>query len=272
MTKQPVPIPNIKKEKLLDRFLRFGLIAKGVVYCLFGIVAILAAFGLSRGKASKTEALKLIYEQPFGQVILVVILVGIGGYVTLRIFQSFKDIDRKGNTLKGILIRMGYGISALIYVGLGIFIVRLLMNDSSGGDSNAKIISEIFSWSAGRTVVGMAACIMLVNGIRQIYKGTSKNFLKNVSLIKSNFEGIFKKTGVLGYVARGVVLVIIGYLFLHASITSNPHETKGSEQAFAFIENKFGTLLMGVVAFGLIAYGVFMFVKAKYQRLRIEMK
>jgi hypothetical protein len=272
MTKQSVPIPDIKKEKLLDRFLRFGLIAKGVVYCLFGIVAVLAAFGLSREKASKTEALKLIYEQPFGQVILVVILIGIAGYVTLRVFQSFKDIDQKGNDLRGIFTRVGYGISALIYAGLGIFIVRLLMNDSSGGDANAKIISEIFSWTGGQTLVGAVACIIILNGIRQIYKGASRSFLKNVALIKSNFEGFFSKTGVLGYVARGTVLVIIGYLFLHASVTANPDETKGSEQAFAFIENKFGTLLMGIIAFGLIAYGFFMFVKAKYQRLRIEPK
>jgi hypothetical protein len=271
MIKQSVSIPDQKKEKLLDRFLRFGLIAKGVVYCLFGIVAVMTAAGLSREKASKTETLKIIYEQPFGQVVLFLILIGLVGHVILRLFQCFKDSNREGNDVNGIFTRIGYGISALIYAGLASFIVKLLLNDESSGESHVAMVRQVFSWPAGRWLVGIVAAIVIINGIRQGYKGVSGRFMKNITLMKTDLEGLFRKAGVMGYLARGVVLMIIGYLVLHASVTLNPHETKGSEQAFAFIENKFGSLLMGIVALGLVAYGAFMFVKAKYQRLGITL-
>jgi hypothetical protein len=59
-------------------------------------------------------------------------------------------------------------------------------------------------------------------------------------------------------------------MLLHGAMTSNPNEAKGTDQAFDFLQNNFGTLLMGIVALGLIAYGIFMFVKAKYQSLNIH--
>ena len=61
------------KEELFEKFARFGLVSKGVVYCLMGVLSVLAAFGLSQEKGDKAEAFKMIYGQPFGQIILVII-------------------------------------------------------------------------------------------------------------------------------------------------------------------------------------------------------
>ena len=264
-------VPNDHKEKWFERFLRFGLISKGVVYCLFGLIAVMAAAGLSADKASKTETLKMIYDQPFGKIILAILLIGLLGYVTLRSFQCFKDSDSKGDSMKGLTTRVGYGFSALLYLGLGIYVLKMLLNGSGGnGDSRQFIVSKTLELPGGQWLVGIAAIIIIGSGINQIYKGASKKFMKKIRLIRSNLENVFTNAGVAGYISRGVVLAIIGYLLLHASITSNPEEAKGSEQAFAFIENRFGSFLMGAIASGLVAYGIFMFVKARYQRLNIN--
>src|SRR3989337_1846698 len=90
------------KEDWFEKFLRFGLIAKGVVYCLLGILTVMTAVGLRGDNTGKTEAFQMIYKQPFGKIILALLAIGLFGYVTLRFFQCFKDIDKKGNDLKGI--------------------------------------------------------------------------------------------------------------------------------------------------------------------------
>jgi hypothetical protein len=267
-TTEPIQTDN---EKLFERFLRFGFISKGVVYCLLGLMAVLAAADLTRQKASKKEAVELIYAQPFGKVILAILALGLLAYVTLRLFQCFKDSDNRGDSLKGLLIRAGYGLSALVYLGLTTYVFKLMINGKDdGGESRQFVLSKILHHPAGRWIIGISALMIIGNGLYQIYKGVSKKFMRNIKLIRAELEFFFKNAGVMGYISRGIVLDIIGYLLIRAAITLNPSEAKGSDKAFDFLENNFGGFLMGVVALGLIAYGIFMFVKARYQRLNID--
>jgi predicted transporter len=83
-------------------------------------------------------------------------------------------------------------------------------------------------------------------------------------------KDLFKKAAVIGYIARGIVLIIIGYFLFHAALISNPEEAQGTGAAFDFLENKFGSLMMGIVALGLVGYGVFTLVKAKYQKIDLD--
>src|SRR5688500_2999169 len=96
------------KEKWFEKFERFGLASKGVVYFLMGTLSVLAAFGLSREKGDKAGAFNFIYEQPFGRVLLIAITIGLLGYVMLRAFQAIKNTEKKNNDFKGILDRVGY--------------------------------------------------------------------------------------------------------------------------------------------------------------------
>jgi hypothetical protein len=259
-------IPD-SKERWLERFFRLGLISKGVVYCLLGILTVLAAVGISGEKASKTDTFNFIYEQPFGKVLLALIAIGLFGFVTLRLFQSFKDIDHKGDNAKGIVSRIGYGISALIYSSMGIYAAKLTLSGSrGGGDSKQFIVTKILAMPAGVWIVGIAAVIIMISGGNQIYKGASKKFMEKIQLVGSKFSDFFRKAGVIGYISRGIVLLVIGYLLLHSAIKADPEGAQDTDGAFSFLENNFGSFLMGVIALGLAGYGVFMFVKARYER------
>ena len=263
-----------EKKEWFEKFLRFGFISKGVVYCLLGILTVMAAIGLRGDNGSKEQAFKLIYDQPFGKVILAILTIGLLGYVTLRFFQCFKDSDGKGNDVKGLITRIGYGLSALLYLSLGVYAIKLLIGSSggSGGKSREFIAAKVLEWPGGEWILGITAVIIIASGVNQIYKGVSKKFMKKImGVIRSGKEKMFENAGMIGYIARGIVLGIIGYMLLHGAITANPSEAKGTDQAFDFLENTFGSLMMGVVAFGLVAYGVFMFVKAKYQNINVKL-
>jgi hypothetical protein len=263
---------STSKDKYLEKFFRLGYVSKGVVYCLLGMLAVMAAIGLGSENASKTDAFNLIHEQPFGKVLLAIITLGLFGFVTLRVFQSFKDIDHKGDNAKGIANRIGYAISALVYLSLGFYAAKLVLNGSAGGGSDSRkfIVAKVLDLPGGVWIIGIVAVIVMISGGYQIYKGASVKFMKNIQLIGSKFNDLFKKAGIIGYISRGIVLLIIGYLLLHAALYSNAGNVQDTDGAFSFLEHTFGSLLMGVVAFGFFAYGVFMFVKAKYEKISVR--
>ena len=261
-----------KKEKWTERFARFGIISKGVVYCLIGILTSMAALGLRGEKASRNEAFKIIYDQPFGKFLLIAVAVGLFGYVTWRFFQAVYDIDSKGNDTKAKFIRIGYGFSALLYFLIGLYAFKLAVAGPGGsnGDSQQFVVAKILNYPAGGWIIGIAGLLTIGNGFRQIYKAVSGNFLKNIQLTASRHYDVFKKAGIVGYFARGVVLAIIGYFFVRAALYHNASEAIGTKEAFGFLENTFGSLLMGLVAAGLVGYGVFMFVKGRYQKIDLN--
>ena len=264
------PNGHVVKEKWVDKFLRFGLLSKGIVYCLIGILALMAAIGLSGENASQTEAVKLIYEQPFGKILLAIVALGLFGYVTLRFFQAFKDIDGKGNNAKGIFARIGYGISGLLYLALGIYAAKLVLQAQQGdGNSKQFIVAKVLGYSWGEWAVAIAGLIIVGSGIYQIYRAVSGKFMKKIGHVAGNLSKAIRRAGVTGYISRGIVLIIVGYLVFHAAMTHNPSQANGTEGAFHFIENTFGSLLLAVIAVGMIGYGVFMFVKAKYQHINV---
>jgi hypothetical protein len=263
---------SASKEKWIEYFARTGIIAKGIVYCLIGLLTLLAALGFRGQKMDKADAFKVIYEQPFGKTLLIIIAIGLFGYVTWRLFQSIRDIDNKGNDSKAIMIRIGYAFSALIYLSLGIYAFKLALEGSSSGEGDAQktLVSKLLDYPGGAWILGIVAAIIIINGFRQIYKGSLKRFMKNVNFYQSKHASIFERAGIVGYVSRGVVLLIIGYFFLRAALNKNASEAQGTKGVFDFLENNFGSLLMGAVAFGLLGYGIFMFVKARYQKIDIH--
>jgi hypothetical protein len=262
-----------EKEKWTERFARFGIISKGVVYCLIGVLTTMAALGLRGGdKASKNDAFKTIYDQPFGKILLIIVAIGLFGYVTWRFFQSVYDIDSKGNDTKAKFVRIGYGVSALLYLVIAIYAMKLALAGPGGNEDGSQqfVVAKILNYPAGEWIIGIAGLLTIGNGIRQIYKAISGNFMKNIQLIHSRHSDFYKKSGVAGYISRGIVLLIIGYFFLRAALHHNANEAIGTKEAFSFLENTFGTVLMGIVALGLVGYGVFMFVKGRYQKIDLN--
>jgi hypothetical protein len=260
------------KEKWFEKFARYGLASKGVVYCLMGLLSVLAALGLNQEKGDKAEAFKVIYRQPFGRIILILIAIGLFGYVMLRMFQAFKDIDNKGTDLKGIFNRAGYAMSAFLYLAIAVYALKLVFSGTSGGESDSSqfIVSKVLEYRGGQYVLGIASLIVVGMGIYQITKGVTGKFMKRISLIRSNMKEVFKKTGLIGYVSRGIVLVIIGYFLFHAAWLFQADEAQGTGAAFDFLQNNFGSFLMALVALGMSGYGVFSFVKAKYQKIDLD--
>lgn len=63
-----------------------------------------------------------------------------------------------------------------------------------------------------------------------------------------------------GYIARGIILGIIGFFLVKAGTTENATDVVNTDKAFDFIGDHVGHLYFIVVALGTICYGIFMII------------
>ncbi len=251
----------------IKKIARTGYVSKGVVYALTGILAFGAASGLGGSSEGKLGVLEFLQKQPFGKVLLGIMGIGLLCYAFWRLFQSIKDPENIGTDAKGMGKRIGFFFSGLVYLGLGGYSLYQIFKPSSGNSGGSKsgmLPTEYLPYIFYAVAIGMAikAIIQLVKA----YKGDflSKFHLDTMSNI--NTRKTIKWLGYAGLTARGVVVGIVSYFFFKAADSAGTEEIKGTSEAFSFLRQSSGPWLVGLVAFGLICYGAYMFSKAKYRR------
>lgn len=263
---------NHSQDKWIENAARAGLTAKGVVYSLVGIFTFATAFelGSNSGQNGKMQVLKWIQDQPFGQILLGLTALGLLCYTVWRLIQAIKDTENKGDDAKGLGKRIAYLSSGLVYGALTFYAAKVLFGNgggSGGGDSRQTLAQKLLEQPFGQWLVGIVAVATAAIGVYQIYYSLSNKYRKKIqeSKLDSRIKETLIRTGKMGYIARGIVWLIIGYLFLQAAIQSDSSEAGGSESAFSFLEQEYGSWILGVVALGLLCYGIYMFVRARYQ-------
>jgi hypothetical protein len=281
-TKQPAENMKQQAEEIIDdvaaspwmeRIARFGYATKGVVYIVVGALATLAAFGLGGETTDVRGALQEIETKPFGKVALITVSFGLIGYVLWRWIQALADTERKGTKLKGILVRIGYFFSGAVYAGLSFTAAKVLIDvdePDSSSDMQEQWIARVLAVPFGRTLIILTGSFVIGFGLYQIYKGFKAKFRKRLKLGEMNEAKDTWATwsGRIGYAARGVVFCIIGFFVTQAALHFNPDEAKGLDEALQTLaQNYYGAWALGIVAVGLIAYGFYMFVEARYRKI-----
>lgn len=256
----------------VERLARLGYAAKGIVYAIIGVLAVQAAF-TGGGKTTDAQgALSTVAAQPFGKFLLVLLTIGLIGYVIWRFTQAIKDPEHKGDDAKGLARRLGYAISGLIYVGLAFSAMGLIWGAGNGGSDNtsqdwtARVLAQPF----GQWLVGLAGAFTIGLGFSQFYKAYKAKFRKEMKLheMSATEETWATRIGRFGEAARGVVFVIIGFFLIQAARQSDAQEVRGLDGALqSLAQQPYGPWLLGIVALGLVAYGIHMGVQARYGRI-----
>lgn len=251
-----------------------GLFAKGIVYCLVGLLALMAAFhvnGQSAEKSDKTGAVDYLLEMTGGEIILILISVGLLAYSIWRLVQTFLDTEHKGSKPAGIGKRFSYFFSGLTYLSVCYVIIKaLLAGTSNSGSSSNQQIHSLMKHPLGIWVVIGMGLVFAGIGIYQIWYGSSEKYRKHVNLHKLNRKASLSllRAGKIGYISRGIVWLIIAYLFFKAVYHRNASEAGDTGSAFGFIQDgPYGTYLLATLAIGLICYGVMNFIRSAFENV-----
>lgn len=254
----------------VKRIAQAGYIAKGIVYVLLGLLGFMAAFeiaGKEDNEATQTGALQFLKGLPAGTILLLLLAIGLLCYSTWRGIQTFYNPDGEQKKWPK---RLRYLFSGLAYLALAYTAVRAVFENRSGnGDQNQELAGELMNQPLGQVLVALAGLSLAAVGIYQIYYGFSEKYTKHVQdlSLQSQHASLLLRSGKIGYISRGIVWLVIAYLFIRAAVHSSASEAGNTGKAFQFVEGSpYGSYLLGALGLGLIAYGIFNFIRARFER------
>ncbi|MEO0407510.1 MAG: DUF1206 domain-containing protein [Cyanobacteria bacterium P01_A01_bin.135] len=256
----------------IETFARFGYAAKGVIYTIVGILAVQAAFNWGGKTTGSTGAFQTIANQPFGKILLFLVGVGLVGYVLWRFVEAIFDPEHDESGAKNIGRRLTYAISGIIYGALAFSAFRIVFGGGSGSGSGGSSgqASTILSQPFGRWLLGLVAAGAAAYGFYCIYRGVKTKFRKKLKLseMSQTEETWAIRIGRFGLISKGIVSVIVGYFFAQAVRSADASQARTTGGALQAIQQQpFGAVLMGIIAVGLVAYGIHMLVQARYRRI-----
>lgn len=255
----------------ITRLGRLGFAAIGSVYVLIGVLAVQAAISLREARAGTRGALAYIVQLPFGQILLAAVAAGFVFHAVWRFTQTLMDTDGKGSDAKGKAVRAGFAGVGLIYLGLAFSAVKIILGArSDGGFWTRSWTAWLLAQPFGQWFVALVGAGVFVAGIYFFYQALSAKFRETLLFVKMSGEQ--EKWGTLfgrfGFAARGVIFCIIGVFLIFAAWYSDAGETRDFGGALRFVERqRYGALLLGLVAAGLFSHGLFMFFLAKCRRM-----
>lgn len=249
---------------------RGGFVARGLIYAIIGLFAMKVAVSDAGKLTDQQGAIKTVGNQPFGEVLLVLLAIGLGGYAVWRLFRAAlghgpEDTD---NTLE----RLGGLGSGLVYGGLCIATIKVLTGSSASGSSSNpdKATAGVFDWPAGRALVVVGGLVLLGIGAYQLVKGLRQTFLEE---LKTEQMSVGMQTwitwiGTVGHVARATVFGLAGWFLLKAAYEYDAKEAVGLDGALTkILRADYGPWLLGLVAAGLLAFGAYSLSEARYRRI-----
>jgi hypothetical protein len=254
--------------KTLGWLARAGLVARGVVYGIIGILALKLALG-DGGKATDQQgALQTIAHQSFGQLLLVLVAVGLGGYALWRLIRAAvgHGAEQRDSTFE----RISALDSGIAYGLLCIAAIGILTSSGGGSESTKQTTAGILGWTGGTVIVGVAGAILLGVAIYQAYKGLSRKFLEDAKTgeMSPGVKKGYTALGVFGHVARAIIFALIGYGLIKAAIDYDPKQAVGLDGALRELAHaSYGPALLGFVAAGLIGFGAYSIVDSRYRKV-----
>lgn len=259
----------------IETLARVGYASRGVLYIIIGALAIALAMGSGGSTTGSRGALQTIADQPLGTAALIVIALGLAGYAVWRLSEAFANPEHLGSDAKSVLRRIGYAVRAVIYGGLAVAAARIAFGGSSGSSESNQTDSwtaRVMELPAGRWMVGVAGAIVIGYGIHRIIQAWRADIGRHMRLAEmtSDTSRWIIHVSRFGIAARGVVFVLVGWFFVQAAVQYDPSEAGGVAEALnTLARESYGPWLLGVVALGLIAFGVHSLLEARYRRIDV---
>jgi hypothetical protein len=256
----------------VERLARVGYAAKAILYITVGFLAAQAALG-SGGRVTDSEgALRLVNGGELGRIVLLVMAAGLIGYAVWRLVEALLDPERRGTGAKGIALRFGFAVRGLFHGALGVTALRLALGGRSGSAGNPvrRWTEQAFAIPAGELLVALAAAWIAGYGVYQFYRAVTPKMRRHLQL--GELSGDFRRwvLGVsrFGIAARGLVFCMIGFFLARAVLRHDARQAGGLRESLQTLAN-LGRWPFVVVAVGLVAYGIYELLNARYRRIDV---
>ncbi|MEV0235631.1 DUF1206 domain-containing protein [Nonomuraea sp. NPDC050786] len=246
----------------MEKLARVGLVCRGVLYGLIGVLAVQIALGHGGREADKNGAISTVADLPFGAVLLWVMTVGFAG---LTLWQASEAIFGHGK----VLDRVEAGSRVVVYAFVCTALLTLLLSGKSQSDDKRShdLTAKLLDLPAGQLIVGAIGLGIVALGAYWVWYGVKKKFRKELRPMPPRAGKVMDRLGLAGYLARGVIAGLAGIFVVQAAVTFDPDKAGGIDATLrAFADTPVGPWLLVVVALGLVLFAGYCFGEARWRR------
>ena len=248
---------------------RAGYVGSGIVHLLIGYLAVSLGVGnASSGRETdQSGALQQLAAVPGGVVLLWLVAVGTAALTVRLVVEAVvggrSDSTRAwANRAKDVGKAVVYGViaysAASFAVGAG--------KSSSGSTRSAA--AKALATPGGVFLLLLVAAVAVAIGIGLVVIGVRRSFRKQIVRPPRSLDRPVTVLAVVGYVGKGVAVVVVGVLVAVAALRSDPDQATGLDGAFDALRSMpGGVFVLVAVGIGFLAFGVYSFFRARFARL-----
>jgi hypothetical protein len=232
----------------VERLARLGYVAKGVVYAAIGFLALREVLGLGGKTADPSGVMHSVKAQPFGGGMLALLAVGLACYALWKVVQGVADPDGKGSDVHGIVRRVGYVVSGIIYGILAYTAAQSIFGAEDTSEDAAAAGAMAFQPPLGPILVGLVGVTVVGVGIYQLYAAYEAKFRDDLRLGQMGDleEHWVVYAGRIGTASRAIAISLAGLFLLLAVYQSDPSETRGLGAALETVQHQpLGSYMLG---------------------------
>jgi hypothetical protein len=259
---------DVARRRPFEWLARAGLVARGVIYAIIGLLAIKLALGDGGKTTDQNGALATIARQPFGKTLLILMTIALAGYASWRLVRA--ALGHGPEASDDTKERIGGLVSGIAYASLCATAISILIGSGGSSGSPDETTGGVLGWPGGPILVAIAGLITLGEGLDQGYKGITRKFLEQSKTeeMSQSVERSFTALGLLGHLSRMVVFTLVGYFLVRAAIDHNPDKAVSLDGALTAVgEASYGPTLLGVVAAGLLVFACYSVADARYRKV-----
>ncbi len=250
---------------------------------MVGWIAIQAAFGQSGQQADRSGALQEIGSTPVGGVLIWLLVVGFAGMALWRLSdaaylssgsETSGSGDGASSASKGreTAKRLGALGKAVTYAVIAYSVLKFALGagTQSSDKESVDLTATVMKYPGGQVLVAAIGLALAGGGIYLAYSAWKEKFRQDLELgqMHGRIQRVVVWLGKFGGMARGAVFVTAGIFLVVAAARAKPRQAKGVDSALRVLASTpLGPWLLLLVAIGLIMFGLFSLVQAKWERL-----
>ena len=261
---------TVTEHPVFEGIARGGFVISGLVHMLIGWFALRVALGGSGQDADQSGALRTVAAAPGGNLLL-----WIGGLAMLALtlwhlaeaYFGARWADDERRRVTHVVKTLG---KAGVYGALGATALRFAAGGGSdSGQQTSELTAGLLGSPVGRGAVIVLGLVVVAIGGYHVVKGSSRGFEGDLRPTGDQRIGLaVTVTGVVGHIAKGVALMVVGILFGWAAMGSDPEKATGLDGAFQTMASlPAGAALLAVVGAGVVLYGVYAVLRSRYAPL-----
>ena len=246
---------DLRFESKFQWLARFGFVTRGLLYVVIALLVI---------ETGRTEDLTGAMEylgRGVGRWLLFAIVAGMTGYGLWRVADAAFGMDSGRDHPKAWRRRIAAASSGAIYLFLAYKALRIILQGYSDAGDAHEHAAQALHLPAGTVLLGGAAAMLAGAGVVQLHKAATCSFLRH--LAPGAHRPFAKWLGRIGYAARAIIFLTIGWLLARSALHHSAAAAGGLEQALDALRGP----LQFPVAAGLLVFGLYSLVEARYRSI-----